>query len=135
MARKVLPELPAPKFKKQAKVSRTATGLTRTTVDIVPDDPTQPTREGNVREFLDQALRRFEMAADADTYNRAEGLQDELMVDGERQWDDDIRGRRMRKKQPCVTVNRFRPMIAHVANEQRMARPSIQIDPVGGGAA
>src|SRR3990167_2578198 len=134
MARKVLPALPEPKFKKQAKVSRTATHLTRTTIEIVPDDPTQPTREGDVHAFLDQALRRFQMATDAENYNRLEGLQDVLMVDGDGQWDDDIRGKRLRKKQPCVTVNRFRPMIAHVANEQRMARPSIQIDPVGGGA-
>src|SRR5262249_2733492 len=43
-------------------------------------------------------------------------------------------GKRWRKKRPCLTLNRFIPMIAHVANEQRMSRPAIQVDPVGGGA-
>ena len=133
MARKVLPELPEPKFKKRARVSKTVHG-TRTVIDIVPDDPTQSTQEGSVHTFLDQALRRFQMAVDAEAYNRLEGLQDTLMVDGDGQWDDDIRGRRQRKKRPCLTLNRFIPMIAHVANEQRQSRPSIQIDPVGGGA-
>lgn len=74
------------------------------------------------------------MAVDAESYNRVQGLLDVLMVDGEGQWDDDIRGKRMRKKRPCLTINRFKPMIAHVANEQRMSRPAIQISPVGDGA-
>lgn len=133
MARKVLPELPEPKFKKRAKISKSVHG-TRTVIDVVPDDPTQSTREGDRESFLAQALRRFQMAVDAETYNRLEGLQDTLMVDGDGQWDDDIRGRRQRKKRPCLTLNRFIPMIAHVANEQRQSRPAIQIDPVGGGA-
>lgn len=134
MARKVLPELAEPQFKRQAKVSKTEANLTRTDIDVVADDPTAPTREGNVREFLDQALQRFNLAVDGETYNRLEGLIDTLMVDGDGQWDDDIKGRRQRKKRPCLTINRFKPMIAHVANEQRMSRPAIQIDPVGGGA-
>lgn len=134
MARRVLPELPEPKFKKRSRVTTTEANLTRTEIDVVPDDPTRPTREGSVNEFLAQALRRCMMAADAEVYNRAQGLIDSLMVDGDGQWDDTIKGRRMRKKRPCLTINRFKPMIAHVANEQRMSRPAIQIDPVGGGA-
>ncbi len=136
MARNVIPPVidQEPRFKRRAKVSKTAVDDVRIDIDVVPDDPTQPTREGNVREFLDQALRRFQMAVDAESYNRLEGLTDSLMVDGDGQWDDDIRGRRMRKKRPCLTINRFIPMISHVANEQRMSRPAIQVDPVGGGA-
>lgn len=128
------PAVEEPKFKKRAKVGKTETGLTHTSIEVVPDDPTQATVEGDVRTFLDQALRRFQLAVDAETYNRIEGLQDMLMVDGDGQWDDDIRGKRQRKKRPCLTINRFIPMLSHVANEQRMSRPAIQIDPVGGGA-
>jgi len=134
MGRRVIPESPEAKFKRKARVTTAATNLTRTEIDIVPDDPTQPTREGNVREFLDQALQRFKIAADAEFYNRTEGLQDALMVDGERQWDEDVRCRRKRKKRPCLTLNRFIPMIAHVANEHRMSKVGIDIKPVGGGA-
>ncbi len=132
----VIPEVDEeqPKYKKRAKVTRTPTRTTKTVIETVPDDPTLPTMEGNRRMFLDQAMRRFQMAVDAEVYNRTQGLQDALMVDGEGQWDDDIRGKRLRKRRPCLTLNRFIPMIAHVANEQRMSRPAIQIDPVGGGA-
>ena len=129
--RTVSPEVEEPKFKKRATIARRA-NLTSTRIDVVPDDPSRPTQEGNVELFLRQALRRFQQAADADNYNRVEGLQDVLMVDGQGQWDDDIKGKRARKKQPVVTVNRFRPMIAHIANEQRMARQAIEIKPVGG---
>ncbi len=134
MAKRVLPETPEPKFKKRAKITRTAVNTTLTEIDIVEDDPDRPTQAGNVQIFIAQALRRFREAVEAETYNRLEGLQDTLMVDGDGQWDDDIRGRRMRKKRPCLTINRFIPMIAHVANEQRMSRPAGQVDPVGGGA-
>lgn len=135
MARKTPPALPgAPKFKRQAKVTQTEVGGTRTEIDVVPDDPTQPTREGNVDLFIAQALERFNMALQAEAYNRLEGLQDTLMVDGEGQWDPSIRRRREKKHRPCLTINRFKPMVAHVANEHRLARTEIQIDPVGGGA-
>lgn len=132
MARRVIPPTTELKFKRQAKVSRTA-HVTRTVIDVVADDPTQPTQEGNVKNFLDQALRRFQMAVDAEAYNRLEGLKDVMMVDGDGQWDGDIRGKRMRKKRPCLTINRFIPMLSHVGNEMRMSRPAIQVDPVGGG--
>lgn len=136
MPRHTIPALEedAPKFKKRKKVSVTPEGRTQYRQDIVPDDASLPTAEGNVRLFLDQALRRFNQAVDAETYNRVEGLKDAMMVDGEGQWDQDIRGRRERKKRPCLTLNRFIPMIAHVANEQRMSRPAIKIEPVSGGA-
>lgn len=134
MARRVQPPLDEPKTRKKITVSRSGRN-TRVVIDNVsPDEATLPTHEGNVRLFLDQALQCFNMAADAEAYNRLEGLKDSLMVDGEGQWDDDIRGARLRKKRPCLTLNRFIPMIAHVANEQRMSRPAIQVDPVGGGA-
>lgn len=134
MAKRVQPPLNENEPKQRATVTKTAFG-TRTEIDNVnPDEATLPTREGNVRLFLDQAMQRFNMAVDAESYSRIQGLIDTLMVDGEGQWDDDIRGSRLRKKRPCLTLNRFIPMIAHVANEQRMSRPSIQVDPVGGGA-
>lgn len=133
--RHTLPGIPGQTKKRKKAVVSSRFDVTLTTFqDVTADDPTMPTHEGNVQLFLDQALRRFNMAVDDEMYNRLEGLKDVLMVDGEGQWDDEIRGRRMRKKRPCLTVNRFIPMIAHIVNEQRMSRPAIQVDPVGGGA-
>lgn len=136
MKRRGQPELPGAeqKFKRRAKITKTASALTHVEIDTVEDDATLPTNLKSVRSFLNQALTRFNQSLDAETYNRFEGLKDTLMVDGEGQWDPDIRAQRERKKRPCLTLNRFKPMIAHVANEQRMSRPAIQIDPVGGGA-
>ncbi len=128
------PVLDTPKFKRRSKVSKTSVNLTRVETAIVPDDPDAPTREGNVSDFLAQAMQRFNQADQSEFYNRTQGMLDVLMVEGDGQWDDDIRGRRTRKKRPVVTVNRIQPFIQHVTNEQRMSRPAIQIDPVGGGA-
>lgn len=135
MKRHVQPESPGEKPKrKKATIDSSHIGTRVRIHDVAEDDPSIPTQEGNVRLFLDQALRRFNEAVDAEVYNRTEGLTDVLMVDGEGQWDMDVRGRRERKKRPCLTINRLKPMIAHVTNEQRMSRPAIQIDPVGNGA-
>lgn len=120
--------------KKKATISRTQAGALAVRIDLAPDDPTRDTNLESVAVFINQALRRFQMASEAEAYNRTEGLIDLQMVDGEGQWDQDVRAVRIRKKRPCLTINRFIPMIAHVANELRAARPAIQIDPVGGGA-
>lgn len=110
-------------------------GRTRTTIrGLEPDDPTATTVGGDVRLFISQALERFNLADSDENYSRLEGLTDVLMVDGEGQWDSTIRGMRERKGRPCITINRLQPMLQHVTNEQRMSRPSIQVEPVAGGA-
>lgn len=119
--------------KRKATIEETPTGV-RSRISVAPDDPTQDTVTETVRAFIAQALQRWKLADEAETYNRSEGLTDLLMVDGEGQWDDNIRMMRQADKRPCITVNRFVPMIAYVDNEQRQARVGIQVSPVGGGA-
>lgn len=120
--------------KTKTTIGRTSTGSVTARIDLAPDDPTRNTNLESVRIFLSQALRRFNLASSAETYNRTEGMIDLEMVDGEGQWDPDVRSSRRKSKRPCLTINRFIPMIAHVANELRSGRPAIQIDPVGSGA-
>lgn len=101
---------------------------------MAENDPTANTAEGDVRAFLEQAVQRFNMAAAAEQYSRREGKIDIALVDGEGQWERNVKESRMADMRPCLTMNRFIPMIAHVANEQRLSHPSIQVDPIGGGA-
>jgi len=103
-------------------------------IDLADDDPTRDTVTESVEKFLAQSVARQRMASDAEAYNRKEGMIDVLMVDGEGQWDPTVRSKREAKKRPCLTINRFLPMIAHVANEQRSAELSIKIDPTGNGS-
>lgn len=100
-------------------------------IDLAEDDPTRDTNNASVEKFIAQSIRRWKMSSDADSYNRKEGMVDLLMVDGEGQWDPTIKSKREAKRRPCLTINRFIPMISHVANEQRSAELAIKIDPTG----
>ena len=122
-----------PAKKKRATVRKTTTGAIAT-VETVETDPTAATAEGNVRLFINQAIERWKLCDAAERPDRAEGLIDVLMEDGQGQWDPVIKAIRKEDKRPCLTLNRIAPMVTHVGNEQRASRPSIQIDPVGGGA-
>lgn len=119
--------------RRRAAVEETRFGV-NARIDIADDDPTRDTNTQDVETFIKQSIRRWKMSADAEAYNRKEGLIDVLMVDGEGQWDSQVKAKREAKKRPCLTINRFIPMISHVANEQRSAELSIKIDPTGGGS-
>lgn len=125
-----------PPRRRRVTIEKTGRDGVKASIELPQDDPTKPTDTRSVHDFLNQALSRFRMASEAETYNRTEGAIDVRMADpsGEGQWDPDIRGTRKAEARPCLVINRFVPMIAHVGNEQRQSRPSIQIDPVGGGA-
>ncbi len=103
-------------------------------LDLADDDPTRETNTKDVETFIAQSIRRQKMSASAEADDRKEGLIDVMMVDGEGQWDPQVKAKRVAKRRPCLTINRFIPMISHVANEQRSAELSIKIDPTGGGS-
>lgn len=105
-----------------------------TTIDVPLDDPTRDTVTDSVRAFLAQGVRRHQLAASAEFYNRTEGMIDVLMVDGEGQWDAGIVADRQADKRPCLSINRFAPNIAYMASEQQQMRVGIKVNPVGGGA-
>lgn len=101
---------------------------------IADDDPTRDVNTSSVKVFIDQSLNRWRVSEEAERYDRTEGLIDVLMCDGEGQWDSVVKAKREAKKRPCLTINRFIPMIAHVANEQRAAEFTGKVLPIGNGS-
>lgn len=75
-------------------------------------------------ELLKLALKRFDLAFEADKDNREEALQDLEFVSG-KQWPDEVL--EQRKGRPCLTINRLPQFIRQVANEVRRQPPSINI--------
>lgn len=84
------------------------------------------------REFLKLALERFQMSADAEAHNRREALDDLNFYIGE-QWPADLKERRNRKRQPCLTINRLPQFKKQISNNLRQQRPAIQVNPAGDG--
>lgn len=84
-------------------------------------------------EFLAKACERFKQAAEAESQIRRESLDDLRFSIGE-QWPGLIKASRQLDKRPCLTINRLPQFFRQVTNEQRQARPAIQINPVGDGA-
>lgn len=91
-------------------------------------------REKNRTEaFLEQAHRRFKLAAEAEKGTRDAALKDLKFSVGE-QWDARIKATRDSDNRPCLVMNRLPGFIRQVTNEQRQERPAIQVNPVGDGA-
>ena len=85
------------------------------------------------KEFLETSRQRFQLAADAETKLREEGLKDDKFRAGEH-WDPTIRRSRLTDGRPCLVIDKLSQPIRQVTNQGRQARPAIQINPVSGGA-
>lgn len=83
------------------------------------------------RDFLSEAFERFRLSQSAEDMMRRDALDDLKFVAGD-QWPDDVKAQRGgQESRPCLTMNRLRPFLRMVTNEQRQQRPGIQINPVG----
>jgi hypothetical protein len=105
----------------------TQTGRLR---DIPSDDADGQAR---VEKFLRTARERFTLAMEAESLIRAAYVEDLAFYSGD-QWPSGIVEERRRFDRPCLTINRLPQFCHQVMNEQRQARPQIQINPKGGGA-
>ncbi len=72
------------------------------------------------------ALKRFQIALDADKTNREHALEDARFVAGE-QWPEQIKTERANR--PCLTINRLPTFIRQVSNEVRLKPPAINVLP------
>jgi hypothetical protein len=90
-------------------------------------------RKNDKQGFLDLALDRFKLAAEAEAENRRDAL-DDLEFSIGNQWPMDIKAQRQLDGRPCLTINKLPQYILQVTNEQRQQRPAIQVNPVGDGA-
>ncbi len=97
------------------------------------EPPDEEVKREAVRKFLQLAVERFKLAAEATAASRAEAL-DDLEFRIGKQWPADIEKQRTIDGRPCLTMNRLPQFIRQVTNEQRQQRPAIQVNPVGDGA-
>lgn len=94
---------------------------------------TSTTNPKKVEEFLRTSRDRFRLASDAERELREEGRKDDRFRAGEA-WPTDIKQSRDRDGRPCLHIDKLSQPLRQVTNQQRQAKPSIQINPVGGGA-
>lgn len=81
------------------------------------------------RDFLDLAQKRFRTSSDSESRMRVEQLLDQQFMAGN-QWPDNIKADRDTDMRPCITVNRLPVFKRLVTNQQREAKPAIQVNPV-----
>ena len=91
-------------------------------------------KAGDDKAFIEKALARFKVIADAEESQREQELDDLRFCDPMNQWPDNIRNRREAEGSPCLTVDRITPVVQQICNEQRQNRPSVKVSPVADGA-
>jgi hypothetical protein len=82
---------------------------------------------------LATARKRFQAAIDADGEARKLRLSDKKFAAGEH-WPENIKKQRDDDKRPCLVIDRLKPQIKQVTNQQRQMRPAVQVVP-GKGAS
>jgi hypothetical protein len=84
----------------------------------------------NFDSFLEEALKRFNCAEEAESEIRAKCLDDLKFSTGD-QWDATVRTRRERKNKPCLTMDQMQQSTRIVCNQYRQQKPAIEVNPVG----
>ncbi len=97
--------------------------------------PTEDDMKAKVRakEFVDKAIRRWGVMADATKYQRQRSME-ALEFNAGRHWDDEMRKEREDKERVVLEINRTPQYLNQVSNTQRQTRPQILIKPRGNGA-
>lgn len=85
-----------------------------------------------LRDLVSLARERFAAAEEAEAEMRRLADEDIRFRAGE-QWDVDILSARKLDKRPALVINRIPQFERHITNEQRQARPAIQVSPVDSG--
>jgi hypothetical protein len=82
--------------------------------------------------LIKEARDRFKVAADAESKLRKAQQDDKRFAAGD-QWPDEIKRQREAEQRPCLTIDRLKPQIKQVTNQQRSMRPAIKVAPATGG--
>lgn len=83
--------------------------------------------------LLELARKRFKIASEAVDTTRKLQLEDKKFAAGE-QWPDAVKKAREAEGRPCLTIDRLKPQIKQVTNQQRQMRPAVQVRGVDNGA-
>lgn len=86
--------------------------------------------EAEVAEIVARARKRWELAAEAESDNRYDGIDDDKNYAGD-QWPYSVLQDRQNERRPIITINKLPTFVHQVTNEQRMNRPAINVSPVG----
>jgi hypothetical protein len=97
------------------------------------DEKRSKTQRDKARDFIDLALKRWKRSADAEAEYRKNALADRKFI-ASTHWPEDIDRIRKEANRPTLTINRLIQPKRQITNQQREARPGIQINPVDGGA-
>jgi hypothetical protein len=84
-------------------------------------------------DLLRLARERFAAAEEAESQIRTLAEEDIRFRAGE-QWDSQVLAQRRLDKRPALVINRIPQFERHITNEQRQAKPAIQVSPVDSGA-
>jgi hypothetical protein len=79
--------------------------------------------DGDAR--ISEAIEFLRQAAEADTTNRAEALDDVKFAAGD-QWPVEIQNSRTLEARPCLTINKVDAYVRQICNQQRQQRPRIK---------
>ena len=82
----------------------------------------------------EKALKRFDLARDANEHNVRNWLDDMRFARLGEQWPENVRRQRELDGRPCLTINKLPAFIRQVTNDARQNSPSIKFHPVGDGA-
>jgi hypothetical protein len=74
---------------------------------------------------ISEAIEFLRQAAEADTTNRAEALDDVKFAAGD-QWPVEIQNSRTLEARPCLTINKVDAYVRQITNQQRQQRPRIK---------
>ena len=75
---------------------------------------------------IEEAKQFLRLAADADSNNRSEALEDLKFAAGD-QWPVEIQNSRVLEARPCLTINKLDAYVRQLANQQRQQRPRIKV--------
>lgn len=76
--------------------------------------------------FIETALKRFNLAAEAEADLRKKALDDLKFRAGD-QWPMNVKQARDVDKRPCLTINRIPSLVKQVTNDARQNRPQLKI--------
>lgn len=97
------------------------------------DSKSRAKGKGGVSPVAEEAIKRMNIAIEADSGNRSSMLEDLRFSHGE-QWPDEIRMQRELDRRPCQTINKTDTFVRSVVNNMRQQRPRIKVYPVADGA-
>jgi hypothetical protein len=100
-------------------------------MSAVPRDVLKPAITDE--EIVKECIERYRIAEEAESDNRARGVQALEFRDG-KQWPDDLYNQRRIDRRPSLTINHTNTFVRRVVNNMRQQRPRIKVHPVGDGA-